>query len=165
MRYKYCPECGEKAVLREIGDEGLIPYCEKCQRPWFDIFPTCVICAAVNEFGEVALIKQGYVTDANYICVAGYMKSGEAAEDAAAREVEEEIGLEATSVEYIRSYPYAKKDMLMLGFKVNVKKAELKLSCEVDSARWFSLDEARDFMREGSIAWQLVGEVAKGVNK
>lgn len=165
MRFKYCSECGEKAVLKEIGDEGMMPYCPKCQRPLFDVFTTCVICAAVNEQGEVALIKQGYVTDANYICIAGYMKSGESAEDAAVREVFEEIGLEAKSAEYIRSYPYAKKDMLMLGFKVNVRKSELKLSCEVDSAEWFPLNEAGRYMREGSIAWQLVGEIAEGAKR
>lgn len=27
MRFQYCPHCGKKAELKEIGDEGLIPYC------------------------------------------------------------------------------------------------------------------------------------------
>ena len=47
----------------------------------------------------------------------------------------------------------------MLGFKAEVKKAEFKLSGEVDSVAWFGYDEVLEKIREGSIAWQLVKSV------
>ena len=59
MRFTYCPHCGNKLGLKEIGDEGLIPYCDKCQIPLWDMFTTSIICAVCNEENEVALIKHG----------------------------------------------------------------------------------------------------------
>ena len=81
---------------------------------------------------------------------------GESAEKTAAREVAEEIGQKAEKITFVRSFPYEKKEMLMLGYKVEVKKEDLVLSGEVDQAQWFSMEEAREKLRPGSIAWQLV---------
>lgn len=160
MKFTYCPHCGEKLIKKEIGDEGLIPYCDKCKVPLWDMFTTCIICAVVNEFDEVALIRQSYVSEVKYVCVAGIMKIGESAEECAIREIKEEIGQDVNKLTYIKSFPYDAKEMLMLGFKAQVKKADFVLSGEVDSAGWFSFDEALKLIREGSIAWQLVKEVA-----
>ncbi len=165
MHFTYCPHCGSSLVLKEIGDEGKIPYCETCKIPLWDMFTTSVICAVVNEEKEIALLRQDYVSVSSYVCVAGIMKLGESAEDTVRREVEEEIGQKAERVRYIRSYPFEKKEMLMLGFRADVKKKEWKLSGEVDSAKWFPLEEALGQIREGSIAWRLVREVADSVKE
>ena len=164
MRFTYCPHCGTKLIKKEIGDEGLIPWCEPCQVPLWDLFTTCVICAVVNEFDEIALIRQDYVSKTNYVCIAGIMKLGESAEDCARREIEEEIGQKVETLRFIASYPYEKKEMLMLGFKATVKKEAFQLSGEVDSVAWFPLSEAPSHLREGSIAWQLVRAVAGDAN-
>lgn len=159
MHFIHCPYCGEKLVQKEIGDEGLIPYCESCSTPLWDMFTTSIICAVVNEYDEVALLRQNYVSAANYVCVAGIMKIGENAEDTVVREVKEELGIDVEKVQYIRSYPYEKKEMLMLGFCATAKKKDFELSGEVDAAKWVPLGEAAGKLREGSIAWQLVHEV------
>lgn len=159
MRFTYCPHCGTKLVKKEIGDEGLVPFCEPCGMPLFDMFSTCVICAVTNECGEVALLKQNYLSDTRYVCVSGFMKIGESAEVCACREIAEEIGQTVEELRFVKSYPYEKKEMLMLGFHAKVKKAELALSVEVDDAEWVPFSEALGKIREGSIAWQLVKEV------
>lgn len=159
MRFQYCPHCGKKAEMKEIGDEGLIPYCTQCEVPLWDVFTTSVIAAAVNQCGEIALLRQNYVSTTNYVCVAGIMKPGESAEETVAREIGEELGLNVTSVEYVKSYPYEKKGMLMLGFKAVVEKKDFALSGEVDAVEWVKLEEAPSLLREGSIGWQLVKAV------
>ena len=159
MRFTFCPHCGMKLVEKQIGDEGMIPYCEGCKIPLWDMFTTCIIAAVVNENREVALLRQNYVSATNYVCVAGVMKLGESAEDAAIREIREEIGQEVESLEFVKSYPYEKKEMLMLGFKATVRKAALSLSAEVDAAQWVAFDQALEKLRPGSIAWQLVKNV------
>ena len=159
MRFTYCPHCGNKLIKKEIGDEGAIPFCEECSIPLWDMFTTCIITAVVNDHKEVALIKQSYLTTQTYVCVAGHMKIGESAEETVIREIKEEIGLEVESLEFVQTYPYEQKEMLMLGFKANVKKADFVLSQEVADAKWFSFEEALSNIREGSIAWKLVKSV------
>ena len=161
MRFTYCPHCGEKLTRKEIGDEGLIPYCDTCKIPLWDMFTTCIICAVTNEYGEIALLRQNYVSTTNYVCVAGIMKLGESAEDTARREIKEEIGLDVNTLEFVNSYPYEKKEMLMLGFHATVKKADFHISGEVDSVAWFPLEQATEKLRPGSIAWELVETVRK----
>lgn len=162
MRFTYCPLCGNKLVQKEIGDEGRIPFCEKCGVPLWDMFTTSIIAAVVNEQKEIALLRQNYVSTTNHVCVAGIMKIGESAEDTVVREVKEELGLTVNELAFVRSYPYEKKEMLMLGFKACVKRADFHLSSEVDTAVWVKWENALDLLREGSIAWQLVKSVVGG---
>ena len=152
-------------IRKEIGDEGRIPFCEACSVPLWDMFTTSIIAAVVNEYREVALLRQDYVSTTGYVCVAGIMKLGESAEEAVAREVQEELGQQVESLKYIWSFPYEKKEMLMLGYKAAVKKKEWKLSREVDSARWVRYEEALPLLRQGSIAWQLVKSVIEEENR
>ena len=159
MKIKDCPVCGSEAIQKEIGDEGLMPFCPTCQMPLWDYFNTSIICAVVNEQEEIALLRQNYVSTTNYVCVAGHMKSAESAEETVTREVKEEIGQDVEQLIYIRSYPYEKKNLLMLGFLAKVNKKDFKLSGEVDSVEWFPLNDALSMLREGGIAWQLVKEI------
>ncbi len=159
MHFIYCPYCGTKSEKREIGDEGFVPYCSNCNIPLWDMFTTCMIAAVINEQKEIALLRQNYVSTTKYVCVAGVMKLGETAEETAIREIKEEIGLDVETLEYIKSFYYSKKEMLMIGYKATVKKADFLTSKEVDSVQWVSFDEALEKLREGSIAWQLVKAV------
>lgn len=164
MRFQYCPYCGKKVELREIGDEGMIPYCTECKIPLWDMFTTSIIVAVVNEYQEVALLRQNYVSTTNHVCVAGVMKMGESAEKTVVREIGEELGLHVKSLQYIKSYPYEKKEMLMLGFQAVVDKQDFVLSGEVDAAKWVKFEEALSLLREGSIAWQLVKTVIENAD-
>lgn len=161
MHFVFCPHCGTKLVGKEIGDEGVIPYCEACKVPLWDMFTTSVICAVVNEFREIALLRQDYVSATNYVCVAGIMKIGESAEETVVREIWEEIGQEVTELKFVQTYPFDKKEMLMIGFLARVQKKEFVLSGEVDKAEWVPLEHALEKLREGSIAWRLVDSAIK----
>ena len=156
MRYKYCPECGEKLGKRTVGDEGELPYCEKCNRPWFDTFSSCVLSVAVNEDNEVLLIRQSYGDTSRFVGVAGFMKCGESAESAAVREIKEETGLECKDICFIKSIFYEGRDQLMLGFLARVRQAELNISSEVSEGRWFDIDTAINTVRQGSIIQELI---------
>lgn len=159
MHFIYCPHCGNKLIKKEIGDEGFIPFCENCDIPLWDMFTTSIIAAVVNEQNEIALLRQNYVSTSSYVCVAGIMKIGESAEDTVIREVKEELGLNVIDLEFIKSYPYEKREMLMLGYKAVVKKSDFSISGEVDSVKWVKFENALSLLREGSIAWQLVKTV------
>ena len=160
MHHTFCPDCGARLVSRPLGDEGLVPWCDECGRPWFDTFSTCIIAAVMNQKGEVLLQRETRRPDRE-VLVAGYIKPGESAEDAARREIKEETGLTATALRYIASYPHMDGNMLMLGFAAQVTGELRSDSSEILSARWCTPEDAVQSLRAGSIAQQVVMAIAK----
>lgn len=162
MKFKFCPDCGEKLIIKPIGDEGDVPFCEKCGKPWFEMFSSAVIVLVVNERGEAALLRQSYISDKYYNLVSGYIKPGETAEETARREVAEEIGIELEELRLVGTYWYAKKGMMMLGFVAHAKKTEFTLSKEVDGAEWIAVEEAINMVHgKGSVSYELLDEYLK----
>ena len=146
MHFYYCPKCGEKLVLKQAGDDGKVPFCENCRQYYFDVFPSCVIVMTYNEYGEIALCRQNYMSDKYYNITSGYIDVGETAEHAAVREVKEELGLDVEKLTYTGTYWFSPKGLLMHGFIAFARKAEFKLSVEVDEARWVDALEAPKIM-------------------
>ena len=158
MHFSHCPGCGAPLSVRPLGDEGLIPWCTDCNRPWFDSFSTCIIAAVMNPAGEVLLQREVRRPDRE-VLVAGYIRPGESAEEAARREIAEETGLTVTSLRYVASYPHMNGDMLMLGFLAHGTGELRPDSAEILSARWTTPEEAVAALRDGSIAQQMVQTV------
>ena len=159
-RRKY--DCGAKLIGRKIGDDGDVPYCEHCNRPWFDIFYNCVIVLA-KRGDKYALIRQhsgdGTMSEERYVCVSGYIKTGETAEQAAVREVTEELGLKPLSVHLVATYAYNKKPMLMTGFLAELPEGEFSLSDELITAQWFDENEVRTKFKGSSVCDRLFDDI------
>lgn len=162
MRFKFCPDCGEKLTTKSFGDEVDVPFCKTCDKAWFEMFSNAVIVLVVNEKSEVAVLRQNYISKRFYNLVSGYMKPGETAESSAHREVSEEIGIELTELRLVRTFWFAKKDLLMTGFIGRAKKAEFTLSKEVDGAEWIPAAEALGLVHpKGSVSYALLDEYLK----
>lgn len=157
MRYQYCPKCGAKLSLRRLGDDGEVAWCASCEMPWFDTFSTCVIALVTDGAGQVALLRQKYISNRYANLVSGYMQPGETAEEAAAREIGEELGLTTTELRFVSTYWFEKKDMLMIGFIARVSRGSFRLSAEVDGAEWVPASKALAMVHPpGSVSYALV---------
>ncbi|MBR1566281.1 MAG: NUDIX domain-containing protein, partial [Oscillospiraceae bacterium] len=99
---------------------------------------------------KVILIRQ--YGRQSWVLVAGYVNHGEDAENAARRELMEELGLSALSVSFNRSHYFPPSNTLMLNFTVHVRKQEAHPNREVDAWQWFSLEDARQAIKPGSLA-------------
>ncbi|WBW99114.1 NAD(+) diphosphatase [Oceanirhabdus sp. W0125-5] len=161
MEIKFCQKCGKKLTHREIGDEGLVPFCEECNTPYFKFSKPCVLIAVINDNKEIALLRQEYVSSTNWVLVAGFIQQGETAEGCAIREVKEETGLKVIKYKYISSYYHSKRNLLMLGYIAYVKKNEFRISGEVDKINWFSISDAHTYLRNGSIGMEHFNNVKK----
>lgn len=157
MKFTYCPDCGSKLGAVEAGDDGLVPYCNKCEKIWFDMFPSCSIILIYNEYDEIALSHQSYISDKYATFTAGYITAGETAEECAYREAEEELGIKLQSLEGIGTYWFGAKGILMHCFVAFAKKQDFTLSPEVDSAEWMPSEKVADCIfpeSPGNAAWK-----------
>ena len=157
MHFQFCPICGSKLVLKEAGDDGMVPYCEPCAKMWFDMFSSCIIALVANEYHEIALLRQPSLSDRG-VFVSGYITPGESAEDAAIREIKEELGLDVEKLESTGTFWLKKRGQLMHGFIAKVKKQELICSHEIESASWVPAEKAPEIMFEdwnGNRAWDI----------
>lgn len=141
MKFTFCPDCGAKLGSRVLGDEGAVPWCDKCNKPWFPIFPVAIIALVYNEKGEVLLLRQNYISTEFCNLVSGYVTPGEDAETCAIREIFEETGQQVEELRLVQTNWFAKKEMMMIGFFARVTQRPLKLSVEVDSAAWHPREE------------------------
>ena len=148
----YCRECGEKLSLRFCENEGLIPYCSKCEAYMFPEFPIAVSMVVTNRAQDKILLAK-HVEDDDFILFAGYVKKGENVEKTIPREIKEELGLDVVKTKYMSSRYHAKKDVLMLNFIVVVEEKPLKLAEEeIAEARWCSNEEAVELIRKNTTA-------------
>ena len=151
MKMNYCMECGTLLHVLPHGEEGLVPYCDTCAAFRYPVFNTAVSLLVMDERKENIILIRQYGRPAN-ILVAGYVNRGEDAEDAARRELMEELGLEALSVSFNHSRYFPPSNTLMLNFTVTVKKEDAHPNREVDAWQWFSLSDAREAIKPGSLA-------------
>ena len=159
MHFTFCPHCGAKLGSVPFGDDGRVPWCKACHKPFFDIFPVVAITMVVNEAEEVALLKPKYMSEQYYNFVSGYVQPGEEAELCAAREVQEEIGVQARDVHFVCSHWESEQQMLLLGFVARATKGDFTLSEEINVAKWVPAAEALNLVYpEGNITHTLLAQ-------
>ena len=145
MIQKHCFECGTALIEKELEEEGIVPYCPKCQQYRFPMYNVAVSMIVVDEeTGKILLIQQ--YGKPSYILVAGYVNRGEAEEHAVVREVREETGLEVEHLRFNRTK----------FFEPSRTAKALHINHEVDRCKWFTPQEARENIRPNSLAAEFL---------
>lgn len=142
--HRFCAKCGAESELVRAGYERRCPRCEASHFPRTD--PVVIMLAT---FDSQALVGRGpHLPPGFYSALAGFMEPGETIEEAVARELMEEAGVEATSVQIIANQPWPWPSSLMIGCVAEVTGKELTLDeTEIDDARWITRDDALAAMR------------------
>ena len=161
----YCRNCGEKLALRFCENEGLIPYCNRCENYMFPQFSVAVSMVVTNRAQDKILLAK-HVEDEDFILFAGYIKKGENAEKTIPREIKEELGLNVVKAKYTSSRYHAPKEILMLNFIVVVEEQPIKLKeDEIAQARWCSFEEAAELIRKGTTAEYFLQNAIRELKK
>lgn len=138
--HRFCAQCGVESALVKAGYERLCPSCNASHFPRTD--PVVIMLAC---HGDEALVGRGPQLPPGYFsALAGFMEPGETIEEAVARELMEEAGVEATSVQIIANQPWPWPSSLMIGCTAEVRDKKLTLDeTEIDDARWITRAQAR----------------------
>ena len=152
MSGKYCQECGTALTEKYLENEGMIPFCPKCNQYRFPMYNVAVSMIVVNKSTyNILLIKQ--YGRPFFILVAGYVNRTESLEHAVIREIKEETGMTVSSIKFNRTRFFEPSNTLMCNFTAFVEDdSELSVNNEVDSYCWFSKDEARENIKPESLA-------------
>ena len=139
-RHGFCSVCGTASEIREAGLLRVCPACGAEHHPRTD--PVVIMLVVDEERDRVLLGRQPSWPPGRYSALAGFVEPGESLEDAVAREVMEESGVEVTGARYVSSQPWPFPSSLMLGFAASYVRGEpVAADGELDDARWFSRAE------------------------
>jgi NAD+ diphosphatase len=137
-RHPRCAVCGERTEIAEAGYLRSCPNCGAQHHPRTD---PVVIMLVVD--GDRALLgRQARWPTGRYSALAGFVEPGESLEEAVAREVLEEAGVEIAEARYMSSQPWPFPTSLMLGFVATYAGGEPSpRDNELEDVRWFARDE------------------------
>jgi NAD+ diphosphatase len=92
-----------------------------------------------------------------YSVLAGFVEPGESLEEAVAREVKEEVGIDVKDIKYFGSQPWPFPHSLMIGFTATYAGGEISLDdSEIEDADWFRADHLPQIPGKISIARKLI---------
>lgn len=158
-RHHYCGACGAPTLPSRAG-HVLACSNSACGQQLFPRIDPAIIVLVTD--GERALLgRQASWPKNRYSTIAGFVEPGESIEDAVAREVLEETGIEVGEVAYQSSQPWPFPSSLMLGFHARALSHDiLRRDSELEDAQWFSrADIASGHPLVGartSISWRLI---------
>jgi len=156
-RHRHCAVCGHAS---EPADGGWKRVCPSCKAEHFPRTDPVVIMLATH--GEKCLLgRQAVWPKGMFSALAGFLEPGENIEEACARELNEEAGLNATRVRYHSTQPWPYPSSLMIGLIAEVDSEDAAPDqTELEEVRWFSRDEARDLIKGTLAGVTAPGKVA-----
>lgn len=150
---QYCGECGKPL---EVIIDSTEKKCFSCKKSFFPRFSPAVM-VLVYSGNKVLLARSSHFPAGDYSAVAGFIDVGETAEQAAHREVKEELGIDIDNLTYFSTQTWPFPDSFMIAFTARYAGGELKIDPEeIEDARWFTKDDLPDLTPSVSIARTLL---------
>jgi len=143
----FCPRCG---TASEIFKAGFMRICPNCHNEYFPRTDPAVIVAIIDPDDRLLLGRQSS-WGKRVSVFAGFVETGESAEQAVHREMTEEVGLPMREVRYFGSQPWPFPRSLMLGFIAYAADTEIATGYEISYAEWFTRERLERELADGTI--------------
>ena len=159
QNHAFCGRCGSQT---ELAANERARGCPNCGATYFPRINPAVIMLVERE-GRMLLARNKLFRGPWYSCLAGFVEPGESLEEAVAREVLEEVGIEVDQIAYSASQPWPFPSQLMIGFYARYRSGEIKVQdSEILDAAWFDPGELPQMPGRFSLARRLIdGFLAK----
>lgn len=137
--HTHCPQCGAPAPS---GQSGWVRVCGRDGSVHFPRTDPAVIMSVIGPDDRLLLARGARFKAGRVSVLAGFVEPGERLEDAVAREVAEEVGVQVESVTYVGSQPWPFPASLMIGYEARAHDVRLTVDAsEIVEARWWERDE------------------------
>lgn len=150
----YCGYCGN-TLENSIHERARI--CNECGNIEYPMIAPVVMVAVVHE-GKLLLTKYADRDFDLHGLVAGFVEIGETLEEAAQREVKEEVGLEISDLKYFGSQPWGISGSVIVGYFAELKGSETICldQKELSDAAWFERSEVPHELSDLSITYEMI---------
>ncbi|MQF90210.1 MAG: NAD(+) diphosphatase [SAR202 cluster bacterium] len=137
----FCSICGAETLMIRGGQVRKCSKCEKENYPRTD--PVIIVVVSDGDRCLLGQSRRGRLNRTNtYSALAGFVDQGESIEEAVAREVMEEAGIQVGQVRHHSSQPWPFPSSLMIGCHADAATTEINFDEEeMNDVRWFSRDE------------------------
>ncbi|QEW06776.1 NAD(+) diphosphatase [Nitrincola iocasae] len=157
---QFCHCCA--SPLRRHAQEEIARECTGCGHVHYPPVSPCII-VLITKGDQCLLAHAANFAPGRYSTLAGFIEPGETAEQAVAREVREEVGIEVTNIRYFKSQSWPFPHSLMLGFFAEYAGGDLQPDgVEILAADWFSADKLPSLPPAFAISGQLIEHFLSG---
>jgi NAD+ diphosphatase len=161
MSNRFCGKCGSAMVPKK--DERALA-CTGCENIVYPKISPAIIVAILSR-DKILLARGTNFRGGFYSLVAGYADIGESLEEAVAREVKEEVGLDVRNIRYYGSQPWPLSGSMMIGFVAEADDHQpIKIDPkEIGDAGWYTRDNLPNHPTTISIAGEMIEKFGKGI--
>ncbi len=153
--HRHCGRCGTPTDRSTLERVRTCPSCRHAHYP--RLSPAVIV--LVERDGKALLARNARTRMPFFSTLAGFVEVGESLEQAVAREIREEAGIEIGDVRYFGSQPWPFTGSLMIGFTARWASGDLVAEpTEIAEAAWFSPDELPTIPPRLSIARELIDD-------
>lgn len=158
---RFCGQCGNP--LTKKSDERALS-CDRCGNTVYPKISPAIIVAILGR-DKILLARGVNFRQGFYSLVAGYADVGESLEEAVAREVKEEVGVDVKNIRYYKSQPWPVSGSMMIGFIADADENQPLTADpkEISDAGWFTRGNLPNHPPNLSIAGEMIELFEKGI--
>jgi NAD+ diphosphatase len=157
--HHFCPRCGAPS------EPVLSGSARRCTAEGTDEFPRsdpAMIVLVTDPDDRILLASNAAWSTTRVSILAGFVETGESAEQAVVREVHEEVGITVSDVRYLGSQPWPLPQSLMLGFRASAAAGQ-QINVdgdEITNAAFYSRAELAAAVAAGTLALPAAVSIA-----
>jgi len=153
--HQFCGRCGQPVTARPT------ERAKECAACGLLVFPRIApaVIIRITRGNQILLARARHFAPGLFSVIAGFVEPGETLEEAAVREIREEVGLEVRDLRYFASQPWPFPHSLMLAFTAEYAAGEICVDLhELVEARWFEADHLPTLPGPLSISRRLIDD-------
>lgn len=160
--HRFCGQCG---CAMHLVNWELAMLCHQCGHRTYPRISPCVL-VAIRKADQILLARSDRHKPGFFSILAGFVESGETLEQAAAREVAEEVGVKIANLRYAGSQPWPFPHSLMVGFYADYVGGDIVCQeHEIAEAAWFKLDQLPEVPPEQTLSGRMIRFLQQEIDK